>query len=326
MTMAALLLDDPQPYEHQSVLLAEVLSIFRDCRSGTIVDATVGAGGHSEGLLIDNPRVKIIGSDRDANALDVAGRRLAPFGDRVALVKAEFWQLRERLRELGLAQVSGLLADLGVSSLQLDHPDRGMSFRSEGPIDMRMDQDGGETAVQLITRLRQDELADLIYEFGEERASRRIARCIKQAQIRGHLRTTLDLRRAVIAAVGPRRVGGLDPATRTFQALRIAVNAELHQLDTLLDLAGDLVAPGGTVAIISFHSLEDRRVKRAFGDRSRWQPLTKKPLTASLEEHTHNPRSRSAKLRAARRLEAPTLTEPPEEQTGPIFSKGWEGR
>jgi len=324
--MAALLLDDPQPYEHQSVLLTEVLSIFRDCRSGTIVDATVGAGGHCEGLLIDNPRLKIIGCDRDENALDAAGRRLAPFGDRVALVKAEFRQLRQQLRELGLEQVSGLLADLGVSSLQLDHAERGMSFRSEGPIDMRMDQDGGETAAQLIARLRQNELADLIYEFGEERASRRIARCIKQAQTRGHLRTTLDLRRAVIAAVGPRRVAGLDPATRTFQALRIAVNSELDQLDTLLELASELVAPGGTVAIISFHSLEDRRVKRALANRNRWQPLTKKPLTASSEEYTHNPRSRSAKLRAARRLQSPSPSELSTDQTGPIISKGIEGR
>ncbi|MGC4063379.1 MAG: 16S rRNA (cytosine(1402)-N(4))-methyltransferase RsmH [Polyangiaceae bacterium] len=211
-------------------------------------------------------------------------------------------QIPTRLAELGIDQVDGVLADLGISSLQLDEAERGMSFRFAGPIDMRMDQSDGETALELIQRLDQDELANLIYEYGEERASRRIARCIKQALENDELRTTLDLRRAVVRAVGPRRVGGVDPATRTFQALRIAVNGELEQLERLLEFLPAVLGPNGVAAILSFHSLEDRRVKRAFGDRAVWQRLTKKPLVATPDEQQKNPRSRSAKLRAARRL------------------------
>ena len=178
-----------------------------------------------------------------------------------------------------------------------------MSFRTEGPLDMRMDPDGDETARQLIERVSQDELADLIYTYGEERRSRRVARCIKQALERGELETTLDLRRAVVRAVGPRRVGGIDPATRTFQALRIAVNGELDQLKELLALAARVVAPGGIATFISFHSLEDRLVKRALRERSTWRALTKKPVVASAAEQADNPRARSAKLRAAERIQ-----------------------
>jgi 16S rRNA (cytosine1402-N4)-methyltransferase len=178
-----------------------------------------------------------------------------------------------------------------------------MSFRAEGPLDMRMDPTHGETALDLIDRLDDDELADLVYRFGEERRSRRIARCIKQARDAGELATTLDLRRAVVRAVGPARIGGVDPATRTFQALRIAVNGELDELAALLALAPRVVRPGGVVAILSFHSLEDRLAKRALRDRALWQPLSKKPLVPSDEEIADNPRARSAKLRAARRVD-----------------------
>jgi 16S rRNA (cytosine1402-N4)-methyltransferase len=188
-----------------------------------------------------------------------------------------------------------------VSSPQLDDAARGMSFRHAGPIDMRMDPEQGETALDLIARLDDEHLADLIFQYGDERSSRRIARSIKKAFAAGDLATTLDLRRAVVRAVGPARVGGLDPATRTFQALRIAVNRELEQLEALLEALPDVLAQGGVAAIIAFHSLEDRLVKRSFL-REGWAPVTKKPLVPCDDECTQNSRARSAKLRAARRI------------------------
>jgi 16S rRNA (cytosine1402-N4)-methyltransferase len=197
-----------------------------------------------------------------------------------------------------------------LSSQQLADAERGMSFRSSGPLDMRMDPTRGETALELIERLSQDELANVIYELGEERRSRRVARCIKQAFEAGELKDTLELRRAVVRAVGPRRLGGVDPATRTFQALRIAVNGELDQLVSLLGVAKSLLAPGGIAAIISFHSLEDRLVKRAFLDRSSWHRLNKKPVLAGETELAENPRARSAKLRAAMRVDAEAPSDP----------------
>jgi 16S rRNA (cytosine1402-N4)-methyltransferase len=228
--------------------------------------------------------------------------RLAEFGERARVVHASFDQVRDELLAMGISEVDGLLADLGVSSHQLADSERGMSFRLRGPLDMRMDTTRGETARELIERLSQDQLADVIFQLGEERASRRIARCIKQALEAEELNDTFDLRRAVVRAVGPRRVGGVDPATRTFQALRIAVNAELEQLATVLTLARTLLAPNGIAAFISFHSLEDRLVKREFQQRNLWQPQTKKPVIAGDAELMQNPRARSAKLRAARRL------------------------
>jgi 16S rRNA (cytosine1402-N4)-methyltransferase len=192
-----------------------------------------------------------------------------------------------------------LVADLGVSSPQLEDPERGMSFRREGPLDMRMDPETGATALELLDQLSDDELANVIYRFGDERRSRRIARSIRKALAARELRTTLDLRRAIVRAVGPARVGGVDPATRTFQALRIAVNRELEELERLLGALPDIVAPGAVVVMISFHSLEDRLVKRAFATPG-WSPLTKKPVLPSDEEHAQNPRARSAKMRAAR--------------------------
>jgi 16S rRNA (cytosine1402-N4)-methyltransferase len=215
---------------------------------------------------------------------------------------ARFSEIKSVLDEAGIEGVDGILADLGVSSFQLDTAERGMSFRHQGPLDMRMDTSRGETALELIQRLEQDELADVIYELGEERRSRRVARCIKQQLEEGNLKDTIDLRRAIVRAVGPRRVGGIDPATRTFQALRIAVNSELKEVSALLELARTRLKPGGVLAVISFHSLEDRLVKRAFQDRMTWAPLTKKPIIATEEEQAQNPRSRSAKLRVARRL------------------------
>jgi 16S rRNA (cytosine1402-N4)-methyltransferase len=303
MTMAALWMDDEmQTLEHVSVMPNEVSQAVAPRPGGVYVDATLGAGGHSEAMLMRCPDIRVIAFDRDEQALTAAAERLAPFADRVTFEHATYALIPERLEALGLQKIDGLIADLGISSLQLDLADRGMSFRSPGPIDMRMDQSQGETALELIARLSQDDLANLIYEFGEDRASRRIARCITQAYERDELKTTFDLRRAVVRAVGPRRVGGIDPATRTFQALRIAVNGELDQLDCLLAFAPAILAESAVIAILSFHSLEDRRIKRAFLDGESWQRLWKKPVVAGSEEQRSNPRARSAKLRAARRL------------------------
>lgn len=302
MTMAALRIDGPEPFEHITVMSREVVSAFSPLQGGVYVDATVGGGGHTEALLQTNPTARVLAFDRDEDALGAAACRLEAYADRIEFVHATFDQLPEVLRSRNVEFIDGLMADLGVSTPQLDRAERGMSFRQAGPIDMRMDRGSDETALEMIERLDQDELANVIYEYGEERASRRIARCIKQALERGELHTTLDVRRAVVRAVGPRRIGGVDPATRTFQALRIAVNNELQQLDTLLLAAAAHIRIGGIIAVISFHSLEDRKVKRALLNRSVWQRLSSKPMVASEEERAENPRSRSAKLRIARRV------------------------
>lgn len=289
-------------HPHVTVLKREVVEGLAPVAGGVYVDATLGAGGHAEAIL-EVPGTRLIGVDRDRNALAIARARLARFGERVAFAHGRFAEIAGHLAAMGIEKVDGLVADLGVSSMQLDEADRGMSFRAEGPLDMRMDTSEGETALDVIDRLDDDELADLIYKLGEERRSRRVARCIKQARAAGELETTLDLRRAVVRAVGPARIGGVDPATRTFQAFRIAVNGELDELEALLQAARDVVKIGGAVAIISFHSLEDRIVKRALRDRAAWQPLTKKPIVPSDEETADNPRSRSAKLRVATRID-----------------------
>lgn len=297
-------LPPPRPRDpHVSVLLREVVAAISPHSQGTYVDATLGAGGHAEALL-EIPGTRVIGLDRDPRALEIARARLARFGERVAFVHGRFSEIERHLAALGVPQVDGIVADVGLSSMQLDDAGRGMSFRMEGPLDMRMDPTTGETALDLIDRLDDDELADVIYRYGEERRSRRVARCIKRARENGELSTTADLRRAVVRAVGPARIGGIDPATRTFQALRVAVNGEIEELTALLEAAARVTAPGGVLAVISFHSLEDRIVKHALRDRATWQPLTKKPIEASDEEVSENPRARSAKLRAARRLGA----------------------
>ena len=312
MTMAAIELEAEPAFAHVSVMLGEVLAALEPTRGGVFVDATAGGAGHSAALLAAAPNLRLIACDRDPLAVRTAQARLAQFGERALVVHASFDQIPARLAEAGITQIDGLLADLGLSSQQLADAERGMSFRSSGPLDMRMDPSRGETALELIERLSQDELANVIYELGEERRSRRVARCIKQALEAGELKDTLELRRAVVRAVGPRRLGGVDPATRTFQALRIAVNGELDQLSALLGFAKDILAPGGIAAIISFHSLEDRLVKRAFLDRAVWQRLSNKPILAGETELAENPRARSAKLRAGLRVEA-----------GPASDPGW---
>ncbi|MEZ4297281.1 MAG: 16S rRNA (cytosine(1402)-N(4))-methyltransferase RsmH [Polyangiaceae bacterium] len=286
---------------HRSVLLSETVAALHPAAGKVFVDATLGAGGHSEAIL-SVPGTRVIGIDRDETALGLSRERLLPFGDRVTFVHGAFSEIAEHLARLGIEKVDGLCADLGVSSMQLTEGERGMSFRREGPIDMRMDRSRGTTALDLIDHLSDDELADVLFRFGEERRSRRVARCIKQALAAGELVTTLDLRRAVVRAVGPARIGGVDPATRTFQALRIAVNDELGELSALIEAAAQVVRPGGVFAVISFHSIEDRAVKRAFKSGG-WSALTKKPIAPSDAETAENPRARSAKLRAARRID-----------------------
>ncbi|MDP9035822.1 MAG: 16S rRNA (cytosine(1402)-N(4))-methyltransferase RsmH [Myxococcota bacterium] len=292
---------DVKRFEHTTVLRDEVVRALAPRPGGIYVDATLGAGGHTVALLESEPKARIIGIDRDPAATAAAEERMALVADRIVVVHASFSTVRERLDALGIDRVDGLVADLGVSSPQLDDPARGMSFRREGPIDMRMNPEDRETALELIERLDDDELANVVFHYGEERRSRRIARSIKKALAAGELRTTLDLRRAIVRAVGPARIGGVDPATRTFQALRIAVNRELDELESLLTSLQDVVAEGGVAAIIAFHSLEDRLVKRVFAGQC-WARLTKKPQVATDEECLQNPRARSAKLRAARRV------------------------
>jgi 16S rRNA (cytosine1402-N4)-methyltransferase len=290
-------------FEHRSVMLDEVIAALAPAPDGIYADVTLGGAGHGSAILEQSaPSGRLIGLDRDSRAVAAASARLARFGERAQIRHAAFSQLGEVLSELGVDALDGLVADLGVSSVQLDEAERGFSLLREGPIDMRMDTSAGETALELIGRCSPEELADLIYRYGEERKSRRIARSILQAYEDGELESTSDLRRAVIRATGPKR-GRIDPATRTFQALRIAVNDELGELESLLGALPELLRSGGVAVIISFHSLEDRLVKHAFRHNPQLEPLTKRPLVASEEERDRNPRSRSAKLRAARRLE-----------------------
>ncbi|MCA9595119.1 MAG: 16S rRNA (cytosine(1402)-N(4))-methyltransferase RsmH [Myxococcales bacterium] len=303
MTIVAASFEEHPSYEHVTVMPHEVLTALAPERGGVYLDLTAGGGGHSAVILAASATARVVAFDRDPAAVQAATERLAEFGERALVVHGSFSDVESWLAHADLGPVRGLLADLGVSSHQLTDASRGMSFRGEGPLDMRMNPTAGETALELVERLNADDLADVIYQYGEERRSRRIARCIKQAADAGELSSTLDLRRAVVRAVGPRRVGGIDPATRTFQALRIAVNDELAQLEGLLALAPRVLSPGGVAVFISFHSLEDRMVKRAFRDREVWQRLSTKPQVASDEEQAQNPRSRSAKLRAARRVE-----------------------
>ncbi|PHX86289.1 MAG: 16S rRNA (cytosine(1402)-N(4))-methyltransferase [Synechococcus sp. Baikal-G1] len=286
-------------FEHVPVLAEPVLAAFAalPASGGLLIDCTLGGGGHSALLLEAHPQLRLVGLDQDPSARAAAAQRLAPFGDRAVVVASNFADYRPS--ESAVA----VLADLGVSSPQLDVAERGFSFRADGPLDMRMDTERGETVAQLIERLEETELADLIYANGEERLSRRIARKIKQHLAEsGPFSGTAALAYLVAGCYPPpARRGRIHPATRTFQALRIAVNDELGVLDRLLLQAPDWLESGGLLAVISFHSLEDRRVKTAFVSDDRLQRVTRKPLIAGDAEAEANPRSRSAKLRVAQR-------------------------
>lgn len=299
------------PRRHLPVLLRETLE-YLDPKPGEImVDATVGLGGHSSAIApLLGPTGKLLAVDQDTESLALAEKALAPWPETVELVHSNFDEFGFHLEDRGIEGIDGLLADLGVSSPQLDVAERGFSFRQDGPLDMRMDQSRGEPAAEWINSRNAEELARIFWEYGEERASRRIAARIVDARRKEPFRTTTqlaDLVRGVLGFGGRPRSGRskgkpIDPATRVFQALRIAVNDELGALDRLLKLAQRWVKPGGRVVIISFHSLEDRRVKYAFREREIWEALCKKPVMAQDDELRDNPRSRSAKLRAARRL------------------------
>ncbi|HYY07542.1 MAG TPA: 16S rRNA (cytosine(1402)-N(4))-methyltransferase RsmH [Actinomycetota bacterium] len=273
---------------HEPVMADEVVRFLGD--RGTVIDMTLGAGGHAEALLEAGVR-RLIGIDQDPDAVETATSRLSRFGDRFTAVRTRFSQLP------AVNRVDGVLWDLGVSSMQLDRPERGFSYRNDGPLDMRMGAEG-ESAMDVVNTAPEEELARILFEFGEERRSRRVAAAIVRARTRSPITTTGELARVVAGALGARR-GGPHPARRTFQALRIAVNRELEDLALSLPQAVEALAPGGRIVAISYHSLEDRIVKRFVNERDELEPLTKKPLRPSKREQERNPRSRSAKLRAA---------------------------
>ena len=310
---------------HIPVLPAEILAALKLQANRNIIDCTVGAGGHAQAILEQTgPHGRLLGIDQDPAALTLAGERLKPFGGRFHLIEANFDQLGQVVTqppfspEHPFGPVHAILADLGVSSMQLDQAERGFSFLKDGPLDMRLGPSTTQSAAELVNHLPEKDLADLIYKYGEERRSRRIARAIVQAR---PLYTTQALADIVSRAVGGRRGGRIHPATRTFQALRIAVNDELGALERLLQQAITLIVPGGRLAIISFHSLEDRIVKHFFRQmaspqvtleespfhrslhsqqpQAKIKRITKRPIMATDAEKSINPRSRSAKLRVA---------------------------
>lgn len=295
-------------------MVAEVLEQLAPARGGVFVDCTVGNGGHARAML-DAGASRLIGLDRDPAALVEAGAALGAFGDRVTLMHSDYRRLDEVLDAQGIAGVDGLLADLGLSSMQLDSPGRGFSFRRDEPLDMRMDPTTGLTAAEAIGDADERTLANVIYEFGEERHSRRIARAIVGARGRAPVSTTGQLAEIVRRALPRKGYSRIDPATRTFQAIRIWVNRELEGLDLFLTQAVRRLRPGGRVAVISFHSLEDRIVKhtlralQAAGDLG-LTVRTKRPIVPSEAEADRNPRARSAKLRAAERTACPPSLPP----------------
>ncbi|MGH2686490.1 MAG: 16S rRNA (cytosine(1402)-N(4))-methyltransferase RsmH [Actinomycetota bacterium] len=284
---------------HRPVLVAEVVELLS--RAETVVDATVGAGGHAAALLEAGTR-RLIGVDRDPNALAAAGERLAGYGDRVRLLEGRFGELDEVVRASGVERVNGVLFDLGVSSMQLDRAERGFSYRADAPLDMRMGE-GDRTASDVVNTYPQDELQRIIGAFGEERFAGRIAAAIVRARTRSPIESTRELA-AVVAAAVPKRRGGPHPARRTFQAIRIEVNREIEELAASLPRAVRLLAPDGRIAVIAYHSLEDRAVKRFLLGEESLRILTKKPIRPSTAESSGNPRARSARLRAAEKRAA----------------------
>jgi 16S rRNA (cytosine1402-N4)-methyltransferase len=308
---------------HRSVLYHEIINALRPQSQGRYVDATVGAGGHAWGILeASTPGGRLLGLDLDPNALALAEQRLAEYGDRVTLIQASYTTLLENLQELGWGNVQGIVIDLGVSSMQLDTPERGFSFQTEGPLDMRFDPTQPLTADDVVNGWSERDLADLIWRYGDEQQSRKIARAILQAR---PLHTTRALAEVIARTShrSERRSGPhIHPATRTFQALRIAVNGELQSLEAVLPQAITALAPGGRLAVIAFHSLEDRIVKQFFRRESRdcicppEQPVctcghkatiievNRHPIEAGAEETETNPRARSARLRVAEKVQA----------------------
>jgi len=307
---------------HTSVLLKESIDLLEPSAGKVFVDATLGLGGHSDALLKGAGNIRLIGIDQDLAAIEYAKKRLAEYGSQVTIVHANFSSIGSVVRSEGVEKVDGILADLGVSSLQFDSEERGFSFRFDAPLDMRMDPDSGDmTAAELLETLSETEIANIIYLFGEERSSRRIARRIVEAREKGEpVKTTGELVKLVERSVRRSPKDKIHPATRTFQALRIAVNHEIEILEQFIIDSIELLNNGGRLAVIAFHSLEDRVIKQTFqklsgkcfcppripqcvcGAEKKVAILTKKPVTPSAEEIENNPRSRSAKLRAIEKL------------------------
>jgi len=301
--------------DHVPVLLEEVLEALRIRQGGVYLDGTVGAGGHAVRILERHPSVRVIGMDRDPEALRVAAERMSGFGDRAALIHGDFRHLGEALASKGLRVVDGILLDLGVSSMHLDNPERGFSFTGDGPLDMRMDQGEGRPASEIVNDWEARDIARMLFRFGEEKRAREIARAVVRERRKTPILTTGHLARVVASVPGMGKVRKIHPATRTFQALRIEVNGELDALEEGLPKGIECLKPGGRMAVISFHSLEDRIVKRGFreaenpcqcprglhecrcGRESQGRVITRKPVLPSDMEMGRNPRSRSAKLR-----------------------------
>ncbi len=290
---------------HVPVMLAEVRALLCEGTRRVMVDATVGTGGHAEALL-QASEATLVGLDRDPSALEVAASRLARFGARAVLRHADFADMDRLMGDLATGPVDAILADLGMSTFALDDPSRGFSFRLDGPLDMRTDPGAGVSAYALVNEEGEDELTHIIREFGEDRDARRIARAIVQARRRRPLSSTAELRAVIERGTGARRRAAIHPATRAFQALRIAVNHEIASLEALLEHAPRCLAEGGRLAVIAYHSLEDRPVKhrfRALVSEGNFKALTPKALRPSAAECARNPRARSARLRCIERSE-----------------------
>jgi 16S rRNA (cytosine1402-N4)-methyltransferase len=306
--------------QHESVLGREVVNGLNLRGESLVVDGTLGDGGHSELILKSTVGVRVLGIDRDIKAIERAEKRLASFRDRVTLVHGNFSDIKTILKKVSVKNVDGLLLDLGVSSPQLDSAERGFSFMRNGPLDMRMDSSQKITAADLLARLSDEKLISIIKEYGEERFSKRIVRAIRQEQIQGAIKTTSQLSDIIFRVVRAKQQAKIHPATRTFQALRIAVNGELDHIKKVLLDSVDILQESARVVVISFHSLEDRIIKNFFrfeekgcicppkipicscGHKSRLKVVTRKPITPGVEEMRFNPRSSSAKLRVAERI------------------------
>ena len=308
------------PKQHESVLEREVIQNLNLLGGSLIVDGTLGDGGHAELLLKNTTSVRVLGIDRDMRAIERAEKRLAPFRDRITLVHGNFSDIKTILKKANVMNVDGLLLDLGVSSPQLDSPDRGFSFMRNGPLDMRMDSSQKITAADLLVELPDERLVSVIKEYGEERFSKRIVRAIRQAQKQSAIKTTLQLSNIISSVIHASRQTKIHPATRTFQALRIAVNGELEHIKKALRDSVDILQESARVIVISFHSLEDRIVKNFFkteekgcvcppkipicscGHKQRLKIITRKPIIPAVEEVRRNSRASSAKLRVAERV------------------------
>ena len=306
--------------QHESVLEGEVIQNFNLLEGSLIVDGTLGDGGHAELLLKNTTSVRVLGIDRDLRAIERAEKRLAPFRDRITLVHGNFGDIKTILKKANVMNVDGLLLDLGVSSPQLDSPNRGFSFMRNGPLDMRMDSSQKITAADLLIELPDEKLVSVIKEYGEERFSKRIVRAIRQAQKQSAIKTTLQLSNIISSVIHASRQTKIHPATRTFQALRIAVNGELEHIKKALRDSVDILQESARVIVISFHSLEDRIVKNFFkteekgcvcppkipvcscGHKQRLKIITRKPIIPAVEEVRRNSRASSAKLRVAERV------------------------